>query len=85
MAENCPDQCRWEQDAFLECLVVELDCDWRCEPGSAWSIGGTGEGGGRGGATMGSAATGGADASVFSAIGSRTRMAVGLLLAGALV
>lgn len=28
--ENCPEQCRGEQDAWLECLVVQLDCDWRC-------------------------------------------------------
>ena len=88
VAENCPDRCRREQDAFLECLVVELDCDWRCMPGSTWSIGETGGmGGGGGGATMmESAAPGGADVSAFSAFGSRTRMAAGLLLlAGALM
>eukprot|EP00571_Detonula_confervacea_P016646 CAMPEP_0172310294 /NCGR_PEP_ID=MMETSP1058-20130122/11406_1 /TAXON_ID=83371 /ORGANISM="Detonula confervacea, Strain CCMP 353" /LENGTH=187 /DNA_ID=CAMNT_0013023087 /DNA_START=90 /DNA_END=653 /DNA_ORIENTATION=- len=33
--ENCPRQCWKEQDAWLQCLVIELDCDWRCE-GSSW-------------------------------------------------
>lgn len=27
---NCPKQCQREQDAWAECLVIELDCDWRC-------------------------------------------------------
>lgn len=35
MEENCPKECWKEQDAWIECLVIELDCDWRC-PGSAW-------------------------------------------------
>jgi hypothetical protein len=83
VAENCPDQCRWEQDSFLECLVVELDCDWRCMPGSTWSIGETGGVGGGGATMMESAAPVGADVSAFSTFGSR--MAAGLLLAGALM
>ena len=33
--ENCPKECWREQDAWIECLVIELDCDWRC-PGSSW-------------------------------------------------
>lgn len=34
--ENCPHQCEKEQTAWLECLILELNCDWRC-PGSTWS------------------------------------------------
>lgn len=32
---NCPKQCLKEQDAWLQCLIIELDCDWRCA-GSDW-------------------------------------------------
>mmetsp|Transcript_29908 Transcript_29908/g.51677 ORF Transcript_29908/g.51677 Transcript_29908/m.51677 type:complete len:194 (+) Transcript_29908:89-670(+) len=38
--KNCPQECLHEQDAWLECLIIELDCDWRC-PGSTWLGGGT--------------------------------------------
>ena len=31
----CPTRCLREQNAWLECLIIELDCDWRC-PGSTW-------------------------------------------------
>jgi len=33
--ENCPKECLREQDEWIECLIIELDCDWRC-PGSTW-------------------------------------------------
>lgn len=35
--ENCPKECMREQDAWIECLILELDCDWRCEPGSSFA------------------------------------------------
>lgn len=31
---NCPQVCHKEQEAWIECLIIELDCDWRCTPGS---------------------------------------------------
>mmetsp|Transcript_13233 Transcript_13233/g.20004 ORF Transcript_13233/g.20004 Transcript_13233/m.20004 type:complete len:205 (-) Transcript_13233:342-956(-) len=32
---HCPKECWKEQDAWLECSILELNCDWRC-PGSTW-------------------------------------------------
>lgn len=29
--ENCPKKCWHEQDAWIQCLIIELDCDWRCQ------------------------------------------------------
>mmetsp|Transcript_23541 Transcript_23541/g.49701 ORF Transcript_23541/g.49701 Transcript_23541/m.49701 type:complete len:260 (+) Transcript_23541:257-1036(+) len=31
--DNCPRECWPEQDRWLECLVIELDCDWTCPRG----------------------------------------------------
>lgn len=79
--ENCPGQCRKEQDAWLECLIVELDCDWRC-PGSTWAID-MGEGTGNVAAIVTNDGSQGVDVAV-STFGLRTWMA-GLLLTGVLV
>ena len=31
---NCPQVCHKEQEAWIDCLIIELDCDWRCTSGS---------------------------------------------------
>mmetsp|Transcript_6066 Transcript_6066/g.11668 ORF Transcript_6066/g.11668 Transcript_6066/m.11668 type:complete len:195 (-) Transcript_6066:362-946(-) len=33
--KHCPKECWKEQNAWLECSILELNCDWRC-PGSTW-------------------------------------------------
>jgi hypothetical protein len=34
----CPSSCMHEQNAWVECMVLELDCDWRCTPGGEGGI-----------------------------------------------
>jgi len=33
---NCPQKCWHEQEEWIQCLVIELDCDWRCMEGEEW-------------------------------------------------
>ena len=33
---NCPQRCWHEQEEWIQCLVIELDCDWRCMEGEEW-------------------------------------------------
>ena len=37
--QNCPKQCWHEQDQWIQCLIIELDCDWRCEESEVWLVG----------------------------------------------
>lgn len=37
--ESCPSQCWHEQDKWIQCLVIELDCDWRCKDSEVWLVG----------------------------------------------
>lgn len=60
--ENCPKKCWHEQDAWIQCLIIELDCDWRCSH-SDWAEM-IGEGGRYSGMMLGnSGGAGGADRS----------------------
>ena len=37
--QNCPKQCWHEQDKWIKCLIIELDCDWRCKESEVWLVG----------------------------------------------
>ena len=37
--ENCPKQCWHEQDEWIQCPIIELDCDWRCKESEVWLVG----------------------------------------------
>jgi len=37
--QNCPKQCWHEQDKWIQCMIIELDCDWRCKESEVWLVG----------------------------------------------